>query len=43
MPSPVFISYARQSSRNLAAKLGNLAFLDTAAIDGGDHFPAAPA
>ena len=43
MPRPVFISYARQANRThaqaLAAKLGDLAFLDTTAIDDGDHFP----
>src|ERR1022692_2487401 len=43
MPHPVFISYARQANRThaqaLAAKLGDLAFLDTTAIDDGDHFP----
>ena len=43
MPRPVFISYARQASAThaeaLAAKLGDLAFLDTTAIDDGDHFP----
>src|ERR1017187_5945400 len=41
MPRPVFISYARQANRThaQAAKLGDLAFLDTTAIDDGDHFP----
>src|ERR1022692_1168354 len=43
MPHPVFISYARQANRThaqaLAAKLGDLAFLDTTALDDGDHFP----
>src|ERR1035441_6599935 len=43
MPSPVFISYSRRASAThaaaLAAKLGDLAFLDTTAIDDGDDFP----
>ena len=43
MPPPVFISYSRGASaphaRALAAGLGDLAFLDTAAIDDGDQFP----
>ena len=40
MPPPVFISYSRGASaphaQALAAGLGDLAFLDTAAIDDGD-------
>jgi hypothetical protein len=43
MPRPVFISYSRKASlphaQALAAKLGDLAFLDTSAIDDGEHFP----
>src|ERR1039458_1184370 len=43
MPPPVFISYSRGAStphaQALAARLGDLAFLDTSAIDDGDHFP----
>ena len=43
MSYPVFISYARASSadhaRALKARLGDLAFLDTDAIDDGDVFP----
>jgi|CZKX01.1.fsa_nt_gi hypothetical protein len=43
MPRPVFISYSRRASvadaQALAARLGDLAFLDTSAIDDGDHFP----
>ena len=43
MTSPVFISYARGSSRaaaqTLAAQLGSLAWLDTGEIDDGDEFP----
>jgi hypothetical protein len=43
MPQEVFISYARNASaaeaQALAAKLGELAFLDTDAIDYGDRFP----
>ena len=43
MPHEVFISYARNASaaeaQALAAKLGELAFLDTDAIDYGDRFP----
>src|SRR5260370_4333512 len=43
MPHEVFISYARSASAGhaqaLAAKLGEVAFLDTEAIDDGDQFP----
>jgi tetratricopeptide (TPR) repeat protein len=43
MPHPVFISYSRWRSvadaQALAAKLGDLAFLDISAIDDGDQFP----
>src|ERR1017187_3664241 len=43
MPRPVFISYSRRASvadaQALAARLGDLAFLDTSAIDDGDDFP----
>src|SRR6266700_2733162 len=43
MPHEVFISYARNASaahaQALAAKLGEVAFLDTEAIDNGDQFP----
>jgi hypothetical protein len=43
MPSPIFISYSRQASAThaaaLAARLGDLAFLDTTSIDDGDDFP----
>jgi tetratricopeptide (TPR) repeat protein len=43
MPPPVFISYSRGASaphaQALAARLGDLAFLDTTAIDDGDQFP----
>jgi hypothetical protein len=43
MVRPVFISYARDASlghaQALAKKLGDLAFLDTAAIEDGDLFP----
>src|ERR1039458_871022 len=43
MPPPVFISYSRGASaphaQALAARLGDLAFLDTSAIDDGDQFP----
>ena len=43
MPRPVFISYSRGPStphaQSLAARLGDLAFLDTGAIDDGDQFP----
>ncbi len=43
MPRPVFISYSRDASaahaQALAAKLGDLAFLDTNAIDDGSAFP----
>jgi TIR domain len=43
MPRPVFISYSRSAStpqaQALAATLGDLAFLDTSAIDDGDQFP----
>jgi hypothetical protein len=43
MTPPVFISYARGSSRaaaqTLAAQLGSLAWLDTGEIDDGDEFP----
>ncbi|HEV3333194.1 MAG TPA: toll/interleukin-1 receptor domain-containing protein [Bryobacteraceae bacterium] len=40
---PVFISYSRDASSTdaqaLVARLGDLAFLDTGAIDDGDQFP----
>jgi hypothetical protein len=40
---PVFISYSRDASaahaQSLLARLGALAFLDSRAIDDGDHFP----
>jgi tetratricopeptide (TPR) repeat protein len=43
MPPPVFISYARTAStahvQALAAQLGDLAFVDTEAIEDGDKFP----
>src|ERR1039457_3230038 len=43
MPRPVFISYSRRASvadaQALAARLGDLEFLDTSAIDDGDPFP----
>src|ERR1039457_7654242 len=43
MSQPVFLSYARNASaahaRALAQRLGNLAFLDTDAIDDVDHSP----
>jgi tetratricopeptide (TPR) repeat protein len=43
MPQEVFISYARtataEHAQALAAKLGEVAFLDTDAIDDGDQFP----
>src|SRR5207244_3593014 len=43
MSRPVFISYSRGASAThaqaLAARLGDLAFLDTGAIDDGDQFP----
>jgi tetratricopeptide (TPR) repeat protein len=43
MSHPVFISYSRDASvthaQALAARLGDLAFLDTGAIDDGDEFP----
>jgi tetratricopeptide (TPR) repeat protein len=43
MTQPVFLSYARSVSaahaQALAAKLGELAFLDSDAIDDGDQFP----
>jgi len=43
MPHEVFISYARSATaahaQALAAKLGEAAFLDTAAIPDGDPFP----
>ncbi len=43
MACSVFISYARTASAGhaqaLAESLGELAFLDTSAIDDGDHFP----
>ena len=44
MAHPIFISYARIASaaeaEALAERLGELAFLDTGAIDDGDEFPA---
>lgn len=44
MVRPIFISYARDASgmhaQGLAAKLGELAFLDTKAINDGDEFPS---
>ena len=43
MPRPVFISYARSDSaaqaQALADRLGELAFLDTEAIEDGEEFP----
>jgi TIR domain len=43
MPRQVFVSYSRSASathaQSLAARLGDLAFLDTGAIDDGDRFP----
>src|ERR1700736_4775008 len=43
MSCPVFISYSRGSSaahaQALAARLGDLVFLDSGAIDDGDEFP----
>src|SRR6185295_14043593 len=43
MSRPVFISYSREASavhaQALAARLGDLAFFDTAAIDDGAAFP----
>ncbi|MCX6635877.1 MAG: TIR domain-containing protein, partial [Acidobacteria bacterium] len=43
MPRPVFISYARSDSaaqaQALADRLGELAFLDTGAIEDGEEFP----
>src|SRR5260370_6665785 len=43
MPCPVFISYSRDASAThaqaLSASLGDLAFLDTSAIEDGDQFP----
>jgi hypothetical protein len=43
MAHAVFLSYARTASsehaQRLAARLGDLAFLDTEAIDDGDQFP----
>ena len=44
MPHEVFISYARSASTGeaqaLAVKLGELAFVDTDAINDGNQFPA---
>jgi len=43
MPCPVFISYARSASvadaKALKGRLGDLAFLDTRAIEDGNVFP----
>jgi tetratricopeptide (TPR) repeat protein len=43
MSNPVFISYSRRASATdanaLAARLGSLAFFDTAEIEDGDEFP----